>query len=73
MMMSIPVLMLVLAPLGQLQAQTGEMCPGCRMGGGMWGGMLLVGLLVLAAVAALVALTVFLIRRSRPPRPPREV
>jgi hypothetical protein len=37
--------------------------------GSMTAGMILTGLLTLAAIGALVALTVFLVRRSRP-RPP---
>ncbi len=40
-------------------------CPMCSAMG--WGGMILGGVLAIAAIAALIALTVFLIRRSRPP------
>ena len=49
------------------QPQQG-MCPGCpgMGGGGMWIGMVLFGLLVVAVIAALVALTIFLIKRSGP-------
>lgn len=54
------------------EAQPNEMqetgCPMMDMGmGGGWmmAGMILFGLLLLAAIAALVALTVFLVRRSR--------
>lgn len=48
-----------------------RMCPGCPMmgGGGMWIGMVLFGLLIVAAIVALVALTIFLIRRSGPRGP----
>jgi hypothetical protein len=36
--------------------------------GGMWIGMVLVSILLIAAIAALVALTIYLVRHSRPGR-----
>ncbi len=53
------------APLGHAEGMMSGSCPMCSAMG--WGGMILGGVLALAAIAALIALTVFLIRRSRPP------
>lgn len=48
----------------------GGMCPMMHMGSGwMTVGMILTGLLTLAAISALVALTIFLVRRSGPRTP----
>lgn len=61
---------LLLAQGASRGQQTSDCCGG-MMGPGMWGGMLLFGALIVAAIAALVALIVFLIRRSRPQGPQR--
>lgn len=71
-----PVLLLakvVQAQPGEMQGMSGQgmggmcQCPMMNMGSG-WrmAGMILTGLLTLAAIATLVALTIFLVRRSRP-------
>lgn len=69
MVMAWPSLALAQAPA---QSSSG-MCPGCSggmdMGAGMWVGMGLLWLLIVAAIAALVALAVFLVRRSGPRGP----
>ena len=56
--------------MGEMGQGMGEMCqcPMMNMGGGwMMAGMLLTGLLTIAAIATLVALTIFLLRRSHSP------
>lgn len=75
-MLAAPVLLLakmVHAQPGAMQGMRGQemggmcQCPMMNMGSGwMTAGMILTGLLTLAAIAALVALTIFLVRRSRP-------
>jgi hypothetical protein len=56
--------------LGQPSNGNGMMdCRMCHEMGGMWVGMLLFALLLIAIIAALVALTIYLVRHSRPPGP----